>query len=566
MTTGFCSKALAVVLSLSAIGVGGAVQADVNAGAYLATRQASFENDFDEIAFYAQKALVAAPQDAELLEALIAANMSRGRFDANVDDARKLLSIEPSNQPASMSLVTSLFKAGDYDGVLALYDTGAAISPIVDEFVRAWAMVGQGKISEAFEAFDVAVANEPAAEFFAPYNNALAYTLVGDFETAAQLLSENANAQTRESLVLLMQLLTQLERGDEALEIYNEYFEGGNDPELIAIGARLKAGEALPVTAITSAQDGLAEVFYAVALALTAGEARAFTLLYAQMALDLRPEHARYILLSCELLEDLENYDLAAAFYDRVTPDDPKYHLAELGRARTLQAAGREDAELEVLSQLSQNRPELAEAHVALGDALRRRDEFLPAVEAYTKAINLFDEPARPQWPLFFTRGIAYERLDMWEQAEADFRKALDLEPGQPSVLNYLGYSYLEMKTNLNEAMDMIRRASNARPNDGYITDSLAWGLYRLGRFEEALAPMERASELMPVDPIVTDHLGDVYWAVGREREARFQWQRALSFEPEPEEAERIRRKLEIGLDRVLIEEGEEPTRPLDDS
>ena len=87
--------------------------------------------------------------------------------------------------------------------------------------------------------------------------------------------------------------------------------------------------------------------------------------------------------------------------------------------------------------------------------------------------------------------------------------------------------------------------------------DSLGWVLYRLGRYEEAVAPMERAVELLPNDSIVNDHLGDVYWKVGRFREARFQWERALSFEPTEEEAERVRLKLEIGLDRVLEQESD---------
>jgi Flp pilus assembly protein TadD len=127
-------------------------------------------------------------------------------------------------------------------------------------------------------------------------------------------------------------------------------------------------------------------------------------------------------------------------------------------------------------------------------------------------------------------------------------------------VLNYLGYSYLELNTRLDEALDMIQRAVKARPDDGYVTDSLAWALYRLGRYDEAVAPMERAVELTPVDSIVNDHLGDVYWAVGRKREAEFQWRRALSFNPDSgEEAARIRRKLEVGLDAVLREEGAAP-------
>jgi tetratricopeptide (TPR) repeat protein len=94
--------------------------------------------------------------------------------------------------------------------------------------------------------------------------------------------------------------------------------------------------------------------------------------------------------------------------------------------------------------------------------------------------------------------------------------------------------------------------------------------LYRLGRYDEAVGHMERAVELMPVDPVVNDHLGDVFWAVGRFREAEFQWKRALSFidtEDTDSEADpvRIRRKLEVGLDTVLSEEGAPPLRVADD-
>ena len=124
-------------------------------------------------------------------------------------------------------------------------------------------------------------------------------------------------------------------------------------------------------------------------------------------------------------------------------------------------------------------------------------------------------------------------------------------------MLNYLGYSLVDRGEKLEEALEMIQRAVAARPDAGYIIDSLAWAYFRLGRYQDALEPMERASLLEPVDPVVTDHLGDVYWENGRKLEARFQWRRALSFEPEEKEAVRIRRKLEIGLDEVRKEEGE---------
>ena len=171
---------------------------------------------------------------------------------------------------------------------------------------------------------------------------------------------------------------------------------------------------------------------------------------------------------------------------------------------------------------------------------------------------------------VFYARAISNERLDRWDRAEADFRKALELNPDHPQVLNYLGYSLVEKRIKLDEALDMIERAVEGQPNSGYIVDSLGWVLYRLGRYDEAAGHMERAAELMPIDPVVNDHLGDALWAVGRFNEAEFQWKRALSFvdeeNPSPDiDPNRIRRKLEVGLDKVLEEEGAAPLRVVDD-
>jgi Flp pilus assembly protein TadD len=114
----------------------------------------------------------------------------------------------------------------------------------------------------------------------------------------------------------------------------------------------------------------------------------------------------------------------------------------------------------------------------------------------------------------------------------------------------------VEKQENLDEALAMIESAVKGQPDDGYITDSLGWVLYRLGRYEEAVAPMLRAVELTPDDPVINDHLGDVLWMVGRQREAEFQWRRALSFGPTDDlDMDRIRKKLEVGLDEVLAEE-----------
>ena len=115
-------------------------------------------------------------------------------------------------------------------------------------------------------------------------------------------------------------------------------------------------------------------------------------------------------------------------------------------------------------------------------------------------------------------------------------------------MLNYLGYSWVDMGINLDEGLDMIRSAVDQRPNDGYIVDSLGWAYYRLGRYQEAVEQLERAAELRPEDPVINDHLGDAYWQVGRKLEATFQWNHARDLDPEPADLEKIVKKLESGL------------------
>ena len=144
----------------------------------------------------------------------------------------------------------------------------------------------------------------------------------------------------------------------------------------------------------------------------------------------------------------------------------------------------------------------------------------------------------------YFFRGICFQEIGEWDNARKDYLKALELSPGQPEVLNYLGYSLIERKEKLSQALGMIEKAIERNPRSGYIVDSLAWGLFRLGYYEEAIVPMERAIELEPHDPIVNDHLGDVLWMIGRKREAAFQWQRALSFGPTSENERKIKKKL----------------------
>lgn len=543
-----------------------AAEQPVDSGAYLAARVAATDSNYAEAAGWFARALAKDPQNIDMLNGAIVATMGSGDFETAATYGRRLVDLGGKSQFASLALLADEAKRGNYAAILAATANGQSTNTLFDQLVGAWSEAGEGRMTEALAAFDKA-AEAKGAALFARYHKALALASVGDFEGADKILSDPALAPlktVRRALLGHAQILSQLERPADATALLDSAFAPGQDPAVDEMRAQLEAGQPVPYAIATNPAEGVAEAFYTMAVALNGEADNSYTLIYARTAAWLRPDHTEAVLMSASLLNAEGQHDMAAATYAMVPNTAPEFYLAELGRADTLLSSDRTDAALEVLQNLARTYPKLLSVQIAYADLLRREDRFEDATKVYDSAIALVGTPTARDWPLFFSRGICHERQKRWDQAEADLRKALELSPDQPQVLNYLGYSFLELNKNLDEALDLIKRAVAAQPDSGYITDSLAWAYFRLGRYDEAVEPMEAASLMEPVDPIVTDHLGDVYWAVGRKLEAQFQWRRALSFNPEEKEAKRIRRKLEIGLDRVLADEGAAPLGKVD--
>lgn len=562
----FLTSVSAAAVAISLLG-GAPVSAQSLAGSYLAARSAATANDFEVAADYFASALARDPQNVEMMEDTVLAKLALGDIARALPVARAILATGQQSQAARMVVTAALADAGDFEGLAALEIRNDGISPWVDGLVKGWALIGLDDVAGALVQFD-GIEADAGMQGIVFLHKALALGTVGRYEEAVALFADDtlgAAGRTRRGVLARVEMLSQLGRNAEAVQVIATTFDGATDPELDVIIARLNDGETLPFTHAPTAQAGVAEVFFTFAALLRAEQANEyFTLLYSRVARHLRPDHADALLLSANLLEGLGQYELAIEEYRDIAKDDPAYHIAELGRAGALRRLDRMDQAIEVLEQLTRSHGEIAAVHSTLGDLLRTEDQDQAAIAAYTRAMELNDEDDGRSWFLHFSRGIAYSQDGDSVAAEADFRAALEINPDQPQVLNYLGYSLVEEQRKLDEALDMIERAVAASPNSGYIVDSLGWVYYRLGRYEEAVVQMERAVELEAVDPVVNDHLGDVYWAVGREREARFQWRRALSFidfstsdtEADPD---RIRRKLEVGLDKVLEEEGAAP-------
>ena len=565
------SLLLSTCLVFGTLGATPPAHAQGVAGAYLAGRSAGIEGDYAAAAKYYTEALARDPGNAALMENVVLAQIALGQIDRAVPVARMLADGGIASQIGNMALISGLAKAGEYDEIQSRIDDKKGIGPLVDGLLAAWSSYGLGDMSGALEGFD-AVAADDTLRAFGLYHKALAYAAVGDMESPAELFEapENGLTMTRRGAIAHIEILSQLEQNEKAIEVMDSSFGADLDPGLADMRARLVAGEMLSFDQVRSAQDGMAEVSYSIGSALNREADQDYILLYARMAEYLRPDHIDAVLMTAGLLESLGRYDLAVQTYAKVPNDSFAFYAAELGRADSLRKSGKVEAAIEVLRGLTRSHPDIPSVHTTLADVMRQEENYQAAIESYDTALSLYDDLKPAQWFILYARAIAKERSGQWDGAEADFRAALELNPDQPQVMNYLGYSLVEKQQKLDEALDLITRAVAAEPDSGYIVDSLGWVQYRLGRYEEAVVNMERAAELMAVDPVVNDHLGDVLWAVGRTLEAEFQWRRALSFITEDSDLDeikpdRIRRKLEVGLDEVLKEEGAPPLKVAND-
>ena len=534
-------------------------RADGLAGPYLAGVQASIRNDYAAAARYFTDASRQVPQDVNILQDAAINTVIAGRFDEAIPMAQSLSELGADVQLSGLVLIADALRNEDYDAALKILDEASTeVNPLLDGLLRGWIEAGRGNIDKVSQELG-ALSDEGAFGTLAQYHHALILGLVGNFDGAVTLLEDGPGGQpvrvNQSSTLVHAQMLMQLDRPEDAKAVIRADMGDRPIPDMMALLERIEAGEDVAFDYVTNVTDGASEVLLTLASALGQENAERFALFYARLAQVIRPNYVDAYLFAADIFALQDQVDLAVADYDKVPENAPEFRSALIGRANALADGGQTEAAISALGSVTTRWPDDDFAHISLGDLFRYEERFEEAAASYTEAVELIDTPGPRDWRTYYVRGIAYERTGQWDLAEADFRKALELQPDQPLVLNYLGYSLVEMDLKIDEARDMIERAVAGDPDNGYITDSLGWVLYKIGEYEAAVPHMERAAELLPTDPIINDHLGDVYWSVGRKTEAAFQWRRALSFGPEDDEAERIRRKLDVGLDVVLADE-----------
>ncbi|MEM7237888.1 MAG: tetratricopeptide repeat protein [Pseudomonadota bacterium] len=551
------------LLAISAVGIPAAPRAQEVAGPYLAAEHAARRGDIAEAARLFARVLARDPNNLRLMEQTMLHQVAAGKIAQAVVIARKLDRLQPGHHLGVLILAADSMKSEKYANVDELLETsGSDGGPFVGTIMEAWSAFGAGEPATAksiLTDLEESGTGGPIGRILAAYHIGLIEAAAGNDVEAAEALKRAGDASSNGGTNRLIRTragaLARSGDLETAQQIVTERLgQTLGDPRLEELARDLGEGRT-PSPITQEPEQGAAEALFAISGYVSRGNNRLIGLAYARLAAYLDPDLIEAQLLIAELLAEDDQHNLAIEAFARIPEAAPEAMDAQIGRARALRDADELEEGLSVLREVVARYGDAIEAQTALGDMLRQASRFEEAATAYEGAVALIDEPENRHWVLFYQRGIAYERSKQWDKAEPDFRRALELEPDQPLVLNYLGYSLVELGENLGEAQGMIERAVEQRPEDGYIVDSLGWVLYRLGDFKDSLKHMARAVELRPVDPVINDHYGDVLWVNGRQLEAEFQWRRALSFDPDEDEQERIKRKLSVGLDVVLDEE-----------
>jgi len=520
-------------------------------GNYLAGRFAGTKRDADRAAGFYARALLSDPDNLDILEPAFLLEVSAGNIERAVQLANKLIKLGRDNRMAFYISGLENFLSKRFSKSTEKFDRAARgqIGILTSGLLNAWAYKGVGDLDAALKAL-VPLSKTQSFVVFKTYHSALIADALGSV-TKAQEFYQSAYRGTGSSLRITLAYGNFLERRNkqkQAVEIYNAFLSRVPRHPLVAEARDRALKGTIPPYFARTAKDGASEAMFGVASALSQDSSSDLALIYTQMALFLNPTSPSAWTLLGDIYEDMKKNGLALTSYDQVTEKSSLRKNAEIRIAANLDRLDRTDDAVEKLKSVIATYPKDYDPLLALGNMMRGRSKFKEAVEAYSSAFALMVPAITPKWSFYYFRGISYERINQWEKAEADLLKALELEPDQPLVLNYLGYSWVDKKLNLKRALDMIRMAVKLRPADGYIVDSLGWAQYRLNDFENAVKTLERAVNLKPDDPIINDHLGDAYWRVGRKLEARFQWQHAIDLKADPENQLKIKQKLKNGL------------------
>ena len=520
---------------------------------FLIGRYAALTNDPREAARRYAEAVAREPGDADLVERAVFAALLSGEMEAAADIARAA-GDDVISRAALPRLALAVEALSKEDGkaarkILALGDY-TLFNDLVNRGLLAWAIYDEKGPEAALKVIAPPRRAVGLERGISSFTRALIEHVSEDDDAALATLESmwNEGARFAAAAELQARLTARAGRVQDALNLLVEFRSDiGDNPAIEALHDEILAGKT-PRLDRLSLKEGAALSMYAPAALLAAQTQGDVSGVYFSLALALDPDLQAARTLWANALDEAGRREDAIYVLKQVPDSSPFYVSARGQLAWALRRENRNDEALRVADQAMKHHPH-RDLKIQLGDLFRSLDRHGEAGYLFDQIIKQDQADGRAtDWRVLYARGAARERMGRWPEAEADLLSALDIAPNEPSLLNYLGYSWIDRGINMDRGFELIRKAVSLRPHSGMIVDSLGWAHYKRGEYEEAVRYLERAVELEPGDPVLNDHLGDAYWRVGRRLEAGFQWRRSLSLQPDDSAANKTRAKLDNGL------------------
>jgi len=304
-----------------------------------------------------------------------------------------------------------------------------------------------------------------------------------------------------------------------------------------------------------NSKDILAEIFYVIANLYSSQEDYQMSNFYLKISLFLNNKFVTNKTLLAENLFYEKKYEQSKKIYNSLKLIGSAYSwYASISVSIILSNIGNIENAIFILKQefdLLKN-PNL-EHYFELANFYKDSEYYDESIKFYTMALENIEQDHNLIPKILYRRGTSYERLGNWKQSEIDLKKSLKILPDQPEVLNYLAYGWIEKNKNINQTLEMLKKATSIKKNDGYIIDSLGWAYYVSENYIEAEKYLQRAVEILPLDPIINDHYADTLWMLNKDIQARYFWNHVLNLSTTKQELkDTLSKKIIFGINKNL--------------
>jgi tetratricopeptide (TPR) repeat protein len=518
----------------------------LRAGSYLASRHAQIHHDWKSANIYVQQLIDNGIGGKDIMQRAMVLAIGNGDAERAISIAKNVQSTDSKNMNtvADILLLTQSIKKKNYDEALNTLKNENQNPTIrfIEPFLTAWIRAAQGKL-------EIGGLRQNTVQL---YHAILISDYLDDHSKMEKMIDHAMSVEdiTDGEIEKMADLYGHTGMKDKAKELYEKILATSPDDENIKNKiANLDSESSEPLfKKIKDPQDGIGQAFSDIAKVLFRENNDETARVFAHLGLYLSPDMTSTKFLVAKINIRHKQYDEALSMYQSISKQDEDYLEAQYEIASLYEETGRIDEALALLNDLVE-KDENVDTLIKIGDLNRHQSNFGLAIKYYDRAVAMLGDTLPDEyWHLHYVRGISYEQANNWSAAEKELEAALEYRPDHPFILNYLGYAWADKGIHLDQALQMIQRASELRPSDGYIIDSLGWVMYRVENYTQSVKALERAVELLPYDPTINDHLGDAYWQVGRKLEARFQWERAKNHSDDTEQIDSIEQKLADGL------------------